>query len=124
MGYEGNLTKWNLKNSPTPKVVNGTTITEVTFDARSKLNLFKKSFIVYNAGPGTLANAVVEASPDEVFWGTIDGTSFANLGSASMMRAYYESSDKYIRFRATGSLDVTGGTGTMVYATLSAWWQL
>ena len=80
---------------------------------------YDNSLIVYNAGPGTLVNGVLEYSPDGSKWGTLDGTTFQNLGSASMQKhTFTNTPNRQLRFRA-----VSGTDGTYVSATLSFWWD-
>ena len=136
MALEGNLNRWNLKCNPDTKAL-GTTLAELTFDRNDFKGLNKKTFYVYNAGPGTLLSAVVEVSPDGAKWGTIDGTSFAGLGSGKLAYGWYDSSYRWWRFRARsnqagttidGTVYAPGTTvdgtvygGTVLVSTISGW---
>lgn len=125
MGYEGNLKSWDIKTSPDPQVF-GTVLKVMTFDRYDMKGLDKKTFTVYNGGVGALVLGVVESSPDNTNWGTVDGTSFAGLGSGCLAYGYYESTDRYWRFKATsantGTTIAGTASGTVITGTLSGWW--
>lgn len=134
---EGSLKQWNIKSNP-DTLAFGTVLAELTFDRRDHKLLDRKTLYIYNAGPGTLLNGLVEVSPDEVSWGTLDGTTFAGLGSAGIAYGQYESTHQYWRFRARsnqagtiiGGATYAPGTtvdgtiygGTVNVSTLTGWW--
>jgi hypothetical protein len=112
MAHRGNLRKWYLTSDPAVQVV-GSTAAEVTFIRRDFQNLPLKTLYIYNGGAGTLVNGVVEISPDNTHWGTLDGTTFANLGSNALALGQYDSPARYWKFTAAAA----SSNGS-----LSGWW--
>lgn len=55
--------------------------------------------VVYSAGAATFTHGIVEYSPDGGSnWGTLDGTTFANLGSNSILYGNYNIPNFHLRF--------------------------
>lgn len=87
----------------------GTTVVSPTittlFDGLVPLN--DKGVFIYNSGPATFVNCVVEVSGDGGRWGTLDGTTFTTTGSNVMLFTRYDAPYNFIRIRAavaTGSV--------------------
>jgi len=59
-----------------------------------------KTICLTNRSAATFVNGIIEWSHDGVVYGTLDGTTFANAGSASALYSNINNALPYIRVRA------------------------
>lgn len=97
----------------TGTVVVGTGLTTVI--SGRVINEKYKTFMLENRGAATFIAGVIEWSvnPESTSWGTADGTSLNNLGSAAVAYGYFEDTRNAWRIRAAAG----AGGGTV-------FWQL
>ena len=76
----------------------------------------RRSWHAFNVSAATLISCVVEyaSDPSQTLFGTLDGTTFANLGSAAIANGRVDSSPRWIRLSA--AIASGSAPGTVVYS--------
>lgn len=74
-----------------------------------------KCFTLYNSGPATFVSGLMEYSPDGNIWGTLNATTFVNIGSAELLFFQWQN-DSLRFFRFSGAV-AAGSVATAVF-----WW--